>query len=110
MNPKMRSRIAFSLLELMAVLAIVGLLVAVIVPRLGSGTVAAKSATCHAHQGDIEIQAELWLHNTGAWPKADLSDIGNELDYFPDGLPTCPVDGAAYTFDTSTGRIIGHNH
>ncbi len=103
-------RKAFSLMELMTVLAIVGLLATVILPRLFSGGDSGKTAVCHTYKGDIEIQAELWKYNTGAWPAADLSNIGGDLNYFPAGLPTCPVDQTSYTIDTSTGRVIGHNH
>ena len=103
-------RRAFSLLELMAVLAIVALVAAVIVPRVTGEGDAAKVASCHAYKGDIEIQAELWMHNSGGWPAANLSDIGGDLNYFPEGLPTCPVDGTSYTIDTATGLVIGHNH
>jgi len=96
----------FSLLELMAVVAILGLLAAVMIPRVMSGDVAA----CYVFKGDIEIQAELWNHNTGSWPAGNLSDVGADLDYFPTGIPTCPVDGSSYTIDTATGLVIGHNH
>ena len=61
-------------------------------------------------EAEIEIQAELWRHNTGNWPAANLATIGADVSYFPGGLPTCPVDESAYTIDTSTGLVIGHNH
>lgn len=105
-----RRRNAFSLMELMAVLAIVGLLATVIVPRVLDGGDSAKVSACHTYKGDIEIQAELWMYHTGSWPVGDLSDIGADLNYFPEGLPACPVDGTSYTIDTTTGRAFGHNH
>lgn len=102
-------RNAFSLLELMAMLAVMAIVATLILPRVTGETDACNSAACHAYQGDIEIQAELWMHNTGGWPATNLADIGGNTDYFPEGLPTCPVDGTAYTIDTS-GRVVGHNH
>jgi competence protein ComGC len=99
-----------SFLELMAVMAILALLFVLILPRIAGENDASKSAACQTYKGNIEIQAELWKHNTGSWPAASLSDIGADLDYFPEGLPTCPVDGTTYTIDTITGRVIGHNH
>jgi len=103
-------RKGLSLGELMAVLAILALLAAVILPRVVGQSDASKVAACHTYQGDIEIQAEMWKHNTGFWPAANLSDIGADLNSFPEGLPTCPVDGTAYTIDSNTGLVIGHNH
>lgn len=103
-------RDGLSFVELLAVLAILALLVSLILPRVIGDNDASKSAACQTYKGDIEIQAELWKHNTGLWPAADLSDIGADLNYFPEGLPTCPVDGSVFTIDPSTGRVVGHNH
>lgn len=105
-NPKR----AFSLLEIIAVIAILGIVAATIVPRIAGSNEAADIAACYVYKGDIEIQAEVWNHNTGSWPATNLAIIGADINYFPEGLPTCPVDGTAYTVDTATGLIIGHNH
>jgi general secretion pathway protein G len=99
----------FTLLELVAALAIVGLLATVGCPRATTGQAESKIAGCQAHQGNIEVQCELWRHNTGAWPAANLSDIGGNVNYFPEGLPVCPAGGSAYTVD-SAGRVVGHTH
>src|SRR5690606_37924678 len=102
--------VAFSLVKLLGVLAIVALLAAIVVPRLGDSNERSQIAACEAHKGNIEIQAELWLHETGAWPASDLAVIGADPNHFPEGLPVCPVDGAAYTIDPATGRVSGHSH
>ena len=101
---------AFSLVELLAVVTILGLLAAVILPRVTGSGDESKRQACFMNKGDIEIQAEIWLHNTESWPAANLSDIGSDLGYFPEGVPTCPVDGTTYTIDLNTGLVIGHNH
>ena len=97
-------------MELMVVVTILGIVAGLVLPRLAGNDVAADIAACHVTKGDIEVQAELWNHNTGSWPAANLATIGADLDYFPEGLPTCPVDGTTYTIDPSTGRVVGHNH
>jgi len=69
-----------------------------------------KVAASLLYKGDIEIQAELWRHNTGSWPASNLATIGADVNYFPEGLPICPVDGTPYTIDPLTGLVVGHNH
>jgi type II secretory pathway pseudopilin PulG len=94
----------------MAAMAILGVLALLVVPRLANHQASAKKSACYANKGDIELQAKLWRRNKGSYPAANLSDIGTDTSYFPGGLPVCPVDGAAYTIDTTTGRVIGHTH
>jgi len=94
----------------MAVTAILGVLAVLIVPRVSGHQDSSKRAACYANQGDIELQVKLWKRANGSYPAANLSDIGANTSYFPGGLPTCPVDGTAYTINTTTGRVIGHTH
>jgi type II secretory pathway pseudopilin PulG len=100
---------AYTLLEVVAVAAILVVIALVGCPRATQGAAESKTAACSANRGHIEVQCEIWRHNNGSWPAANLSDIGTSISYFPSGLPTCPVTGAAYTIDTS-GRVVGHNH
>ena len=97
------------MIELLAVVAVLAILVKLALPRLTGGGGPAKSAACKTLKSDIEVQVELWRHNTGALPAANLSNIGADLNYFPSGVPVCPVDGTSYTIDAN-GRIVGHNH
>jgi prepilin-type N-terminal cleavage/methylation domain-containing protein len=106
----LRQRPALSLLELLAALAILAVLAGYIIPRVVSHLDDARRNACHANRGNIELQVQLWRRNTGSFPASSLSDIGSDSAYFPDGLPVCPVDGTAYTIDTTTGSVIGHNH
>jgi general secretion pathway protein G len=102
------NRTAFSLMELIAVVAILGILAALIVPRVIGGSDLAKDKTCFHNRAEINITVEqFYLHNA-YWPANDLSDIGADPNYFPDGLPTCPVSGQPYRLDPTTHRLIGH--
>ena len=94
----------------MAVVAVLGVLAALIVPRVIGHYHDAKRSACENNQAEIELQCKLWLRNNGTYPTANLSNIGVTSSYFPGGLPTCPVDGSTYTIDTTSGLIIGHNH
>ena len=104
------NNLAFSLLELVAVVAILSVIAMLIIRRVSSHRDDARAAACFVNKGDIEIQVELWLQNSGSLPPSNLSTIGADLNYFPEGLPTCPVDGSSYTIDTATGLVNGHNH
>lgn len=109
MHHLLLKRRAFSLVELMAVVAVLAIIAKIILPRLTAGGTASAIAASNTNKGNIEVQAEIWRHNTGSWPAASLSDIGGDVNYFPAGVPVCPVDGSAYTIDTS-GKVVGHNH
>jgi prepilin-type N-terminal cleavage/methylation domain-containing protein len=110
MSIRLQYRTGFTLTELMAALAVLGILALLIVPRVIGHNHEAKRAACFANQGDIELQVKLWRRNQGSYPAADLSNIGSNQAYFPSGLPTCPVDGTAYTIDTTSGLVTGHAH
>lgn len=100
---------AFSLIELLAVVAMLGLVAAVLFTRTEAMLGSADSAICDAHVAEIEVQAQRWRRTHGAWPSANLNELVGPSDYFPAGLPVCPVDGAAYTLDAN-GRVSGHIH
>ncbi|MEM9187400.1 MAG: prepilin-type N-terminal cleavage/methylation domain-containing protein [Planctomycetota bacterium] len=107
---KRSPRGGFTLMELLAVLAIIGIIATLTVPRVTTHIPVGEAAACHTNKAEIEVQAQLWKRVNGSFPSATLNSIGNDLDYFPEGVPTCPVDGTAYTIDTATGLVVGHNH
>ena len=98
-------RVGFSLMELLAVVTILGIIAAIIVPRVTVSSDTAKQKV-HAHnKATINAAVERWYIETGAWPANDLSDIGADADYFPDGLPTNPINGGAYSLNAATHRV-----
>lgn len=105
-----KRREGLSLVELMAVVSILAAIAAMVLPRIVNHRSAADTAANEVYKGEIDLQCHLWRRANGSWPAVDLNDIGASTDYFPEGLPTCPVDGAAYTIDAATGRVTGHNH
>src|SRR5262245_60225705 len=106
----MSDRRGSMLIELIAVVAILGVTALLIVPRLASQRTSANRTSCFNQKAEIELQVKLWRRNNGSYPAANLSNIGADTAYFPNGLPTCPVDGTTYTIDTTTGRVTGHTH
>lgn len=70
-----------------------------------------KKVACRHNIQVINTMVELWyIQHEGNWPKEDLSDIGHDLDYFPKGVPKCPMDGGQYSLDHVTHWVHGHDH
>jgi prepilin-type N-terminal cleavage/methylation domain-containing protein len=101
-----RKFFGFSLLELLAVVTILGIIAVVVIPRI---TVSAGTAKANAHSqniSEINSAVERWYFTTGAWPADDLSDIGADKNYFPDGLPNNPNTGVMdYELDAASHRV-----
>ncbi|MFT5526094.1 MAG: prepilin-type N-terminal cleavage/methylation domain-containing protein [Pirellulaceae bacterium] len=106
-KPKTNHRSAFSLLELLAVITIIGIISAVVIPRIGYSTRIARKEACHQYRGELNGAIERYFFNEGTFPSLD--DIHGP-DYLPDGAPKCPVTKTDYALDPDTGRVIGHDH
>jgi general secretion pathway protein G len=98
-------RNAFSLLELLAVVTILGIIAAIIIPRVTISSDTAKQRVRDHHKATINAAVERYYIDNNAWPANNLSDIGADVDYFPDGIPTNPVDGTAYSLNATTHRV-----
>jgi general secretion pathway protein G len=108
MKCRTTNRAAFSLMELLAVVTILGVIAALVLPRVTVGTDRTKETTCLHNRAEINITVERYYLHTGTWPANDLSDIAADPDYFPNGLPLCPSTGEAYRLDPTTHRVVGH--
>jgi prepilin-type N-terminal cleavage/methylation domain-containing protein len=97
----------FSLLELLAVVVILGLLAAILVPRASSARNQAAEKACSHNRMLINSAIERYAVTNGVNPSS-LNDL-NVPDYFPQGIPVCPVSGAAYTLNVGTQRVSGHS-
>lgn len=98
-------RTAFSLIELLAVVTILGIIAAIIVPRVAVSSDTAKTKVNLHNKATINAAVERWYVEKGAWPANNLSDIGADANYFPDGIPTNPTNGSAYTLNATTHRV-----
>src|SRR6188472_1065563 len=98
-------RRGFSLLELLAVVTILGIIAVVVIPRISVSSTTAKANANNQNKSEINGAVERWYFNNSAWPANNLSDIGADTNYFPNGVPTNPVDGSAYTLNAATHRV-----
>ncbi|MEO1497196.1 MAG: type II secretion system protein [Planctomycetota bacterium] len=108
--PHARTKPGLSLLEVVAAVAILGVLAVIALPRTNGALTEGKRASCFVQRAEIELQAMRWRRATSSWPATTLSDIAIDPAYFPEGVPTCPVDSSAYSIDAATGLVVGHTH
>ncbi|MGB7345746.1 MAG: type II secretion system protein [Pirellulaceae bacterium] len=104
-NIRKQHRRGFSLLELLAVVTILGVIAAVVIPRITTSKVAAQTEANKQNIAEINTAVERYYFEKGVWPAADLSDIAKDSDYFPSGIPTNPLDNSSYKLDEKTHRI-----
>lgn len=103
-------RHAFSLMEIMVAVSIVGLMAAMASQQYFGSMDNAREHTCELTKAEIEVQAQRFHRHFGRWPQPNLGDIRRMRDYFPDGLNVCPVDGSPYQLNPATHEVIGHIH
>ena len=104
LNKKSKRR-GFSLLELLAVVTILGIIAVVVIPRISVSSAKAKTEANKQNKSEVNSAVERWYFEKGAYPADDLSDIGADTAYFPNGIPTNPVDGTSYSLNSSTHRV-----
>lgn len=105
-NPAVKA--GFSFLEVLAVVALVGIIVAITITRIAESSDAAKAKSCRHNATQLNSALERFAVTNGSLATS-MADI-DTTDYFPGGIPVCPVDGSAYTLNTTTHRVEGHAH
>src|SRR3989304_5494386 len=69
-------RKGFSLMELLAVVTILGIIAAIIVPRVAVSSDTAKTKVNSHNKATINAAVERWYIEKGTWPLDKLTDIG----------------------------------
>ena len=67
-----------------------------VIPRVSVSAEAAKTNVHKQNVAEINGAVERWYFEKGKYPKANLSDIGADANYFPDGIPKNPLTNKAY--------------
>lgn len=98
-------RRGFSLLELLAVVVLLGIIAAIVVPRIASPTDQARSSTADHMTSSINSAIEQYRVEHGTWPTT-LDDL--VPDYLPDGVPDCPLPGKTFQIDSTTHRVVAN--
>ncbi len=88
----MRKVKAFTLVELLIVVLILGALAAIAIPRITASTTTAKANACKTNIDIMNSQIEMYRADTGSYP-GTLDALVSDANSFPDGLPVCPSGG-----------------
>ena len=76
---------------------------------LDASRISSDGINPHAEWADpadiVNSAVERWYVEKGTWPANNLSDIGVDTNYFPDGVPVNPTNGAAYTLNATSHRV-----
>ncbi len=102
---------AITLVELLIVVLILAALSAIAIPRISQSAANAKAKACATNIDIINSSIEMYYQDTGSYP-ANLTDVTQNTDYFPDGEPICPVTGNPYSGPLVNNRLdtSGHEH
>ncbi|MBA19123.1 MAG: prepilin-type cleavage/methylation domain-containing protein [Verrucomicrobiales bacterium] len=96
-NKKMRAG-GFTLVEIMIVVAIIGLLISVAVPKFSKMRSDAQETSCFVQLKQIDNAKEIWATRekraNGQIPTADQL-----AEYIDGGIPTCPGGGGEYVIN-----------
>lgn len=105
----MLNKKGFTIIETLLIVILISILAAIIIPRFRMGSKQAKIQSCEMNRSIINTAVEVYYFSEGTWPMDSLSDIKGNLNYFPDGIPTCPVDTTSYKLaPTPRHRVTGH--
>jgi len=105
----MRGQKGFTLIETLLIVILISILAAIVIPRFIIGSKRAKIQSCEMNRAIINTSVETFYFTEGTWPQDSLADIKTNDSYFPDGIPTCPVDSTSYTLAPSPKkRVTGH--
>ena len=100
----------FTIIETLLIVILISILAAIIIPRFTIGSKRAKIQSCEMNRSIINTMVETYYFTEGTWPVGALTDIKVNNNYFPDGIPTCPLDLTSYNLlPAPSHRISGHH-
>ena len=93
---------AFTLVEILIVVAILGLLAGIAIPNLIKAREGAEENACKGNMAMIEAAIEQWALDNNIASGTDVAASQSSWDdYLRDGVPDCPC-GGTYSYGSGT--------
>ena len=96
-----RTKKAFTLIEILIVVVLLGILAAIVIPQFSDASTDAKLSAQASDLHTLRSQVQLYRAKTGGFP-ANLAALAP--DYI-ESVPTNPVTSAAYGYVAATGVV-----
>lgn len=99
----------FTVLELMAIILIIGILLSVAVATFIPASQSAAAAACRMNQRVLEEAFSRAGYDTDAEPPVDIHDLAPYVRNI-ERIERCPLDSSLLELDGATGAVTCPNH
>jgi type IV pilus assembly protein PilA len=99
-----KGQAGFTLIELMVVVAILGILTAILIPNFVRARSSSKLATCQLDLRNIAAGLELYYVENQGYPAAAGWDSTLMAGGYMRAVPRSPIDQASYGYSTNAGQ------
>ncbi|WP_069649460.1 type II secretion system protein [Caloranaerobacter ferrireducens] len=104
-NKRLRNKKGFTLIELVVVVAVLGIISALVIPRFTNITDSAKANVDEQNRKLLQNAIELYAAENGNYPSSD-EDIDKLISDYLDQVPEVQsADNKAFFFNKNTNRV-----